>query len=358
MFPEFEIKFIDTNNKALDGSNIIIADTSEGLSINEDNWIVHPAFTFGDIELPGIWVAKYEASSSAVISSVPSTTIQNKSTLFVNVKPSTKENTVWSWTYVSTTNAYKVCQYMKNEGGALEGSNSSDSHMMKNVEWGAVAYLTQSKYGQMRNEASGQVYINNYKKNSSAEAPQPGFAGATPGAATATDDSEVYEYNTTNGVKASSTGTIYGIYDLSGGAWERTTSYLANSTASSNSNIQNIITAANDPNTAKYVEVYVADLEVDTEATANDQKAAHYAKLVNNNKMIRWGDAIYETSYSSTGNTSWQKDYSQYSYGSSQTLVRGGKISSGAYSGIFAFYYTAGAANAAIGFRPVCLGFN
>ena len=32
----------------------------------------------------------------------------------------------------------------------------------------------------------------------------------------------VYSWNQLTGQKASSTGTIYGIYDLSGGAWERT----------------------------------------------------------------------------------------------------------------------------------------
>ena len=32
----------------------------------------------------------------------------------------------------------------------------------------------------------------------------------------------IYTWDQINGCKASSSGTIYGIYDLSGGTWERT----------------------------------------------------------------------------------------------------------------------------------------
>ncbi len=42
---------------------------------------------------------------------------------------------------------------MTNEGEVLEGS-TVDSHMMKNIEWGAVAILSQSKYGVFNPESS------------------------------------------------------------------------------------------------------------------------------------------------------------------------------------------------------------
>ena len=32
-------------------------------------------------------------------------------------------------------------------------------------------------------------------------------------------------YNTEKGVKASTTGNVYGIYDMSGGSWERVAAY-------------------------------------------------------------------------------------------------------------------------------------
>ncbi|MBQ9267506.1 MAG: InlB B-repeat-containing protein [Clostridia bacterium] len=62
---------------------------------------VHPAFTYGDTELAGIWVEKYHNRTSSSISDV----------------------------YSSTLNSY---------GGDLY------SHLLKNVEWSAVAYLAQT----------------------------------------------------------------------------------------------------------------------------------------------------------------------------------------------------------------------
>ena len=64
---------------------------------------------------------------------------------------------------------FTVCRNMQNEGGALEGSNNIDSHMMKNMEWGAVAILSQSKYGVFNPESKneGQVWNNPYYQNAS-----------------------------------------------------------------------------------------------------------------------------------------------------------------------------------------------
>ena len=35
-----------------------------------------------------------------------------------------------------------------------------NTHMMKNIEWGVVAYLTQSKYGRCENNECTEVTIN------------------------------------------------------------------------------------------------------------------------------------------------------------------------------------------------------
>ncbi len=45
---------------------------------------------------------------------------------------------------------------------------------------------------------------------------------------TPTATNSIYTWKQKNGQNASTTGTIYGIYDLSGGVWERTASYVAN----------------------------------------------------------------------------------------------------------------------------------
>ena len=75
---------------------------------------------------------------------------------------------------------------------------------------GAVAYLTHSQYGRNGKE----VTINNNSNYIT------GIAGDTVAASESTSIENTY--NTSRGMLASTTGNIYGVYDLSGGAWEYT----------------------------------------------------------------------------------------------------------------------------------------
>ena len=92
--------------------------------------------------------------------------------------------------------------------------------MMKNSEWGAVAYLSQSKYGKYGNGnymgANKEVYINNYWNNSTT------MTGCSSGSTNANYSSTcAYTFEKeNNGTGASTTGMIYGVYDMSGGAFE------------------------------------------------------------------------------------------------------------------------------------------
>ena len=87
-------------------------------------------------------------------------------------------------------------------------STEVDTHMSKNNEWGAVAYLTQSIYGRCTGSTScTEVGINNNNNYKT------GY-GAPAGSGTG-DFNEAY--NTTRGKDASTTNNIYGIYDMSGG---------------------------------------------------------------------------------------------------------------------------------------------
>ncbi|MCI6002421.1 MAG: hypothetical protein MRZ37_04705, partial [Tenericutes bacterium] len=92
------------------------------------NYYTHPAFTFGDTELKGIWVGKFETTGNdttpTIKPNVASSCCQNVSTQFTISQ-------IFNTTNYLTTN----------------GVNQTDAHMMKNIEWGAVAYLKQSKYG-------------------------------------------------------------------------------------------------------------------------------------------------------------------------------------------------------------------
>ena len=75
---------------------------------------------------------------------------------------------------------------------------------------GAVAYLTHSQYGRNGNE----ITINNSSSYIT------GNAGNTVSSSSANGTTN--PYNTKLGMLASTTGNIYGVYDLSGGAWEYT----------------------------------------------------------------------------------------------------------------------------------------
>jgi len=94
-----------------------------------------------------------------------------------------------------------------------------DSHMMKNTEWGAVAYLSHSKYG-----INGNIRINNNSNFLTGYAAAGTNQSSYPGTSGTTDDI-TKTYNTKTGYKASSTGNITGVYDMSGGAEEIMAAY-------------------------------------------------------------------------------------------------------------------------------------
>ena len=92
------------------------------------NWYTHPAFTFGDTELKGIWVAKFKTTGSITAPTV---------------KPG-----VSPLNNINISNMYSASKLIRSTNYlTTSGANESDSHMMKNIEWGAVAYLKQSIYG-------------------------------------------------------------------------------------------------------------------------------------------------------------------------------------------------------------------
>lgn len=156
-----------------DGKKVANAASTTKIMVSEDYFMVHPAFTTEvdnggwNNELAGIWVGKYETSGDS-------------SQLKVEAGVSSLRNT-------TIANMY---QYSKAYSTELE------SHMLKNSEWGAVVYLTESKYGRNGQEVTMNDTGTNY------------FTGG--------GENNAYITNTTQ----SSTGNVYGIYDLSGNAYE------------------------------------------------------------------------------------------------------------------------------------------
>ena len=90
--------------------------------------------------------------------------------------------------------------------------------MSKNSEWGAVAYLSQSKYGKYGNSnyngIDKEVVINNCDQFVT------GVGGDTVSADSSSETCTTNTYETEKGQAASTTGNITGVYDMSGGAWE------------------------------------------------------------------------------------------------------------------------------------------
>ena len=72
-------------------------------------------------------------------------------------------------------------------------STNTDIHMIKNMEWGAVAYLSHSKYGTCTNGTCKEIGINN---NSS-------YTTGCGAAAGSSSSATCNAYNTTIGVLAS-----------------------------------------------------------------------------------------------------------------------------------------------------------
>ncbi len=207
-------------------------------------------------ELPGIWISKFELTGAiSAITSLPNqTSIRNQShsSFFNNIK-----------SQINGTNG------TNNYG--LSGENY-DTHMIKNTEWGAMAYLSQSKYGKYGNSnyknANKEIYTNNYS----------GFktscSGGSPSASISNSCQHQY-YEEIAGTGASTTGTIYGIYDTVGGAFEKTMGSLNNSVYNS---------GFNPMPERKYYNLYTSSAGIKGDATNADGTAGFYGdyqKFVN-----------------------------------------------------------------------------
>ena len=201
--------------------------------VSEDYFMVHPAFT-ADVEnggwteeLEGIWIGKYESSS--VEGNGNNETDDNVTTKTVKVQPGTS-----SWRNITIGNMYTVSRAYSEE---------LKSHMLKNSEWGAVAYLTESKYGRNGTEI-----------------------GMNTNSSYMTGGGEGNAYITN--VNQSTTGNVYGIYDLRGGANEYVAGYYKDGLLSNGSSFADGISD-------EYSTVY----DGTTTSTA-----------------YKYGDATYETS--------------------------------------------------------------
>ena len=201
---EIDVKFIKKSEKELGSAQYKVAEKRSG-------WRTPDGFTFGTEELSGIWVGKFETSSSN-----PSTTYGggNVTNIDAIIKPN-----VTSWRAIQTSNIAEVGRNVTKSGNRYGfNDNKLNSHAMKNSEWALVAYLSQSRYGKLGNKefsgANKEIYQN--KSNEYITGCSYGSSGNGN-----TDYGCQYTYEKSlKGTGASTTGTIYGIYDMSGGSFE------------------------------------------------------------------------------------------------------------------------------------------
>ena len=336
--PRFEYETITSTTATEIKVNFLSGTTSNKTS----NYITHPAFTFGTDSLEGIWVAKFEASSDTTCTATSGDidTGCDLTSLKVNVKPNV---TSWRGIRVSTLDLNTRAM---NDSGNIYGFLESevDTHAMKNMEWGAVAYLSQSKYGKYGNsEFTGdnkEIYQNK------SDTFITGMSNGTP--STSTTNTQVAYNVEGTGTGASTTGNIYGIYDMSGGAWEYMMGVIKDN--SSNNPMSGYSTTYNSGfigklyDSGKYTsysgrawpESKYFDL-YDFGTTFNDDAAYRRAKT---------GDATTETK-------GWYGDYAYFAHASGPWFCRGGYCNNDANAGVFAFSRNYGHANTIYAFRPV-----
>ena len=342
-----DIKFLDKkSSSSTDASNIDIKN-----SIGAQNWNIPPAFTnnieFGgwDQELEGIWVAKFEAGYvETTEKSIYKDTSQVYTSNIVDKYNTETKSGQWdsafnyygtvtsgvtkikypvfkpgkkSFSHISVSDIFNLCRSI-NEVGNIYGLNKAenDTHLMKNSEWATIAYLTKSRFGQETITA-----------NKTYETPN-----------------NVSLYTITGGtgykedVTQSTTGNIYGIYDMCGGSWEVQASYVAGSVA------------------VEYgASLYDAELKYKNEYNAdltNETGIACYLK-----NTTKYGDAIYEISNIINNYINiWKNQYVEYPAADYCFFERGDCYIVGAQqTGIYAIFKTNGIGSYSNTFRPVII---
>ena len=230
--------------------------------------------------------------------------------------------------------------------------------MVKDSEWGAVVYLTQSNYGRNGTEVTINAYYTNSISQSPYRTAMAGLANIGDAESSTQSLTNVSAYNTSNGYKGSSTGNITGVYDISGGLWERTSGYISDgsslltSIGVSNGSSSTLMGATSTANANGYQTLSTRNYTVYPYNGTDDDSEPNYIiykGLLSSN--YGYGDSILEISSGGTGTTSWNSDYSQFASPIGPFFARGGNYGGGAYAGPFAFYYADGGANYGSGFR-------
>ncbi len=313
---------------------------SDGATVG--GWLTHPAFTAFNSN--GMWVGKFETGTTLT----GEYNVRNKDA--IQIKPN-----VVSWRDIQVSNAFYT---------SYDYKRSLESHMMKNTEWGAVAYLQHSAYG-----SQASVRINN---NSDYITGYQGNVEPTCGYTASNEECNRYcndgSCNTAypNSVLASTTGNISGIYDMSGGAWEYVMGVLLDEngkpmsgrnslynsgfngifgcpTCDSDTSELSSLTTGYDFPESKYYDTYAY-------ATVDEQFQRRILGDATG-EIGPFASATYLIMTRQIG--SWYADAAWFVLSSSSWFVRGSEYNSGLYAGIFAFGHEYGRVRINATFRVI-----
>ena len=167
----------DSYNAYDNGINIIFENGLSKMENTEnDKYTTHKAFADN---LRGFWVSKYEISKV------------NDTYKFINGTESYRNDTIENYEDItsSMSNTYNL-------------GDTATSHIISNLEWGAILYLSHSKYGVCKNNGCDAIGIND-------------------------------SYISGNNKQDTTTKNVYGVYDIAGGSSEYVTGDVSTGSATS-----------------------------------------------------------------------------------------------------------------------------
>ena len=308
-------------------------DTTPSNGTTKGTWLTHPAFTSFDSN--GFWVGKFETGYDGA-TSTSAAQVNSVDTSKIIIKPN-----VYSWRNITVGNMFK---------NSYDYQRSLDSHMMKNTEWGSVAYLQHSIYGSQSSIRinNNEAFITGY---TSTTEPTLGYNGTSidgnrhESTSLGVDGTYTVNYLNANSGVASTTGNRSGMYDMAGGAWEYVAGYTTGATTvGGSSGIASLYSNFFTNSTyTKYWDKYTS--------TTNTQF---------NNRIL--GDATGEmgpfgsekdSNVSTSYKSSWYGDYAYLIRSSKPWFVRGGRWADGTATGAFAFHDNSGTTDANSSFRII-----
>ena len=342
---EIPIIFGDYNTSdSVSGECTTPMESGESGNCKVGNYMTHPAFL--SIPSTGFWTGKFETGYKGATTKEEAEKNVNDTSKII-VKPN-----VYSWRNINLANAHLNSYNYKRE---------LDSHMMKNTEWGAVAYLQHSTYGSSTSVRlnNNSDYITGYQAN---EEPTCGYIGTN-------EECNRYCSDNTcniaypNSVLASTTNNISGIFDMSGGSWEYMMAVVENQNGNPMSGRNSMynsgfngtlgcptcdndtsglteITNGYDWPEEKYYETYLY----------NTQDEVYRRRLMGDatGEMGPFDINTYQTKLGS-----WYNDYAHFIFSYSQWFLRGGRNNNGFDAGAFAFRFNDGSKTIDISFRLI-----